>query len=307
MNNIKVKAPATVANLSCGYDILGLCLDNPRDEIKIEKIKENKIILDLIKSDFSDIPTDPKDNTGGLPAILIHEKLRLNYGFKITIKKGIPLFGGLGSSAATAAGVVYGINELLDKPFTSDEMIAYALEGEKISSKTPHADNIGPCLLGGLVLIKNMDPLDIINIPIGPLYVSVIHPDIKISTKMAREILPQSINLNDAVRQWSNVAGLTYGFTVNDHSIIKRSMKDFIIEPVRSKLIPGFDEIKNSAIKKGALGCSISGSGPSIFALSQNKKDAQNVLSAMSIEADKFSYSFHSYFSAINHSGVTTF
>ena len=156
MNNIKVKAPATVANLSCGYDILGLCLDNTNDEIKIEKIKENKIILDLIKSDFADVPTDPKDNTGGLPAILIHEKLKLNYGFKITIKKGIPLFGGLGSSAATAAGVVYGINELLDKPFTSDEMIAYALEGEKISSKTPHADNIGPCLLGGLVHIKNM-------------------------------------------------------------------------------------------------------------------------------------------------------
>jgi len=307
MNKVKVKAPATVANLSCGYDILGVCLDGPFDEIEISKIKENKIIIEPMKSDFSDIPTDPKKNTGGLPAILIHEKLKLNHGFNIKIKKGIPLFGGLGSSAATAAGVVYGINKLLDNPFSMDEMVNYALEGEKISSKTPHADNIGPCLLGGLVLIKSMNPLDLINIPIGGLYISVIHPEIRISTQMAREILPNSIKMHDAVKQWSNIAGLTYGFTVNDYSVIKRSMEDVIIEPVRSKLIPGFDKIKSSAIKEGAIGCSISGSGPSIFAISKNVKDAEKVLIAMEKEAGNFSYLFHSYISPINHSGVTTF
>jgi len=307
MNKVKIKSPATVANISCGYDILGLCLDGPFDEIEILKIKENKIIIESIKSDFSDIPTDPRKNTGGMPAISIHENLKLDYGFKIKIKKGIPLFGGLGSSAATAAGVVYGINKLLGNQFSNNEMIAYALEGEKISSKTPHADNIGPCLLGGLVLIKSMNPLDLINIPIGGLYITVIHPDIKISTKMAREILPTSIKMHDAVKQWSNIAGLTYGFTVNDYNIIKRSMEDVIVEPVRSKLIPGFDKIKNSAIKEGALGCSISGSGPSIFAISKNIKDAEKVLIAMEKEAGNFSYLFHSYISPINHSGVTTF
>ena len=305
MNNIKVKAPSTVANLSCGYDILGLCLDDPYDEIEISKIKENKIIVESVNSEFSDIPINPKKNTGGLPAILIHKDLKLDYGFKIVIKKGIPLFGGLGSSAATAAGVVYGINELLGNSFSKEEMMSYALEGEKLSSKNPHADNIGPCLMGGLVLIKSMHPLDLINIPIGPLFVSIIHPDVKISTKRAREILPNSIKLNDAVKQWSNIAGLTYGFTVNDHDIIKRSMKDIIIEPIRSKLIPGFNEIKKSAINEGAIGCSISGSGQSIFAISKNKKDAENVLTYMSKEAEKFSYSFHSYVSPINHSGVS--
>ena len=306
MNKIKVKAPATVANLSCGYDILGLCLDNPSDEIEISKITENKILIESIKSNFSNIPTDPKKNTGGLPAILIHKKLKLDFGFKIKIKKGIPLFGGMGSSAATAVGVVYGINELLGNPLSDEEIISYALEGERISSKIPHADNIGPCLLGGLILIKSIKPVDLIKIPIGPLYVSVIHPDIKISTKMAREILPKSIKMEDATKQWSNIAGLTYGFTVNDFNIIKRSMEDVIIEPIRSKLIPGFHKIKNSAIKGGAIGCSISGSGPSIFAISQNKNDAEKVLSAMRKTADNFSYLFHSYISPINHSGVTT-
>ena len=140
-----------------------------------------------------------------------------------------------------------------------------------------------------------MHPLDLVNIPIGELFVTVIHPDIKISTKMAREILPTSIKMNDAVKQWSNIAGLTYGFTVNDYGIIKRSMEDVIIEPVRSKLIPGFKKIKNSAINKGAIGCSISGSGPSIFAISKNIKDAEKVRAGMEKEASNFSYHFHSY------------
>ena len=306
MRRIKIKAPATVANLSCGYDILGLCLDKPFDEIEISKISEKNIILESIKTDFSNIPINPKQNTGGLPAILIQEDLNLNHGFKISIKKGVPLFGGMGSSAATAVGVVYGINKLLGNPLDNNDIIKYALEGEKISSDTPHADNIGPCLLGGLVLIKGTNPLDLIQLPIGPLYVSIIHPDIQISTKIARELLPKSITMKKAIKQWSNIAALTYGFTVNDHNIIKRSMHDNIIEPVRSKLIPGFNKIQYAANKEGALGCSISGSGPSIFALSQNKNEAEKVLLAMKKEASKFSYLFHSYLTPINHSGVTT-
>lgn len=304
MDIIKVKAPATVANLSCGYDILGLCLKEPYDEIEISKTSKKEIVIDILDSKYSNIPSNPKENTGGIPAILIQNKLNLDYGFKIKIKKGIPLSGGLGSSAATAAGVVYGINQLLENQLSLKDMVEYALEGEKLSSDTPHADNIAPCLSGGLVLIKETYPLDIIQLPIGPFYLAIIHPEIEINTKMAREILPEKITLDNAVKQWGNVSALTYGFTVNDVNIIKSSMKDFIVEPIRSKLIKGFSEIQSTAIKSGAIGSSISGSGPSIFALCENEDHAQSILDAMCDEAKQNNLKYQSYISPINHSGV---
>ena len=304
MDIIKVKAPATVANLSCGYDILGLCLKEPYDEIEISKTSKKEIVIDILDSKYSNIPSNPKENTGGIPAILIQNKLNLDYGFKIKIKKGIPLSGGLGSSAATAAGVVYGINQLLENQLSLKDMVEYALEGEKLSSDTPHADNIAPCLSGGLVLIKETYPLDIIQLPIGPFYLAIIHPEIEINTKMAREILPEKITLDNAVKQWGNISALTYGFTVNDVNIIKSSMKDFIVEPIRSKLIKGFSEIQSTAIKSGAIGSSISGSGPSIFALCENEYHAQSILDAMCNEAKQNNLEYQSYISPINHSGV---
>jgi len=304
MDIIKVKAPATVANLSCGYDILGLCLKEPYDEIEISKTSKKEIVIDILDSKYSNIPSNPKENTGGIPAILIQNKLNLDYGFKIKIKKGIPLSGGLGSSAATAAGVVYGINQLLENQLSLKDMVEYALEGEKLSSDTPHADNIAPCLSGGLVLIKETYPLDIIQLPIGPFYLAIIHPEIEINTKMAREILPEKITLDNAVKQWGNISALTYGFTVNDVNIIKSSMKDFIVEPIRSKLIKGFSEIQSTAIKSGAIGSSISGSGPSIFALCENEDHAQSILDAMCNEAKQNNLEYQSYISPINHSGV---
>jgi len=304
MDTVKIKAPATVANLSCGYDILGLCLQEPYDEIEISKISKKEIVLDVLDSKYSNIPSNPKENTGGIPAILIQEKLNLDYGFNIKIKKGIPLCGGLGSSAATAAGVVYGINQLIDKQLSLKEMVEYSLEGEKISSDTPHADNIAPCLVGGLVLVKETYPLDLIQIPIGAFYLAIIHPEIEVNTKMAREMLPETIKLDDAVKQWGNISALTYGFTVNDIEIIKSSMKDFIVEPVRSKLIKGFSEIQCSAIKSGAIGSSISGSGPSIFALCENKEQAQLTIDAMCDTAKQNGLEYQSYISSINHSGV---
>ena len=271
MDSIKLRAPATVANLSCGFDVLGLCLKAPYDEIEINKIASKKIIINSLDSEFSNIPTNPNQNTGGIPALLIQTDLSLDFGFEINIKKGIPLCGGLGSSAATAAGVVFGINQILNRKLSLNEMIRYALEGEKLSSESPHADNIGPCLLGGLVLIRDTQTFDLINIPTGELFVSIIHPDVKIDTKTARKILPEKINLNLAIKQWGNIAALTHGFSVGDINLIKRSMKDYIIEPVRSKLIPSYSNIKEAALSEGAIGCSISGSGPSIFALCETK------------------------------------
>jgi len=303
MDKIKIKAPATVANLSCGYDILGLCIDELYDEIEISKISEKKVIIDVLDSQYSNIPINPHENTGGVPAILIQKKLKLDYGFRIKIKKGIPLCGGLGSSAATAAGVVFGINQLLGNVLSLNEMIEYALEGEKLSSDSPHADNIAPCIMGGLVLIKSTYPLDLIKLPVGPFFLAIIHPDIIINTKTARKILPEMIELKSAVKQWGNISALTYGFTVNDLDIIKSSMKDFIIEPLRSKLITGFSDIQNAALKNGAIGSSISGSGPSIFALCENKEIAESVLAGMKEVAGKSKIAFEGYISSINHSG----
>ena len=303
MKKIKLRSPATVANLSCGYDILGLCLEKPYDEIEIVKIPEKKIEIDILKSAYSNIPSNPKENTGGIPALLIQNDLNLDFGFKISINKGIPLSGGLGSSAATAAGVAYGINKLLGDKFSVEEVAKYALEGEKITVSTPHADNIGPCLLGGLVLIKETNPLDLIRLPISKFYISILHPDIIINTKRAREILPKKISLTNAVKQWGNISALTYGFCINDKDLIQRSMKDIIVEPVRSKLINGFDIIKKNVLENGAIGCSISGSGPSIFAISESEKNAQYITSVMEKTAKSLSLSYDSYTSPVNYTG----
>ena len=303
MKNIKIQAPATVANLSCGFDILGLCLNKPFDEIEVDKINEKKVVIELAESKYSSIPTDPRKNTGGLPAIRIIEDLKLNFGFKIKIKKGIPLCGGMGSSASTASGVVFAINKILNETLTDKEMLKYALIGESVSVKNPHADNIAPCLFGGLTIIRDTKTLDIININVPDLYVCLIHPDISVSTQDARDMLPKKIKLASAVKQWGNIAALVTGFANGDFELIKRSMQDEIIEPVRAPLISGFYDIKNKSIDLGALGCGISGSGPTIFAICESKiiakkiKDfSKNFYMTCGIDCDV-------YISKVNHTG----
>ena len=304
MDSILLRSPATIANLSCGFDVLGVCLNKPYDEIQIIKNSSKKVIIRSLDSPFSDIPTNPRENTGGIPAELIINDLDLDFGFNINIKKGIPLCGGLGSSAATAAGVVYGINKLLNNKLSKMDLIKYALEGERISSESPHVDNIGPCIMGGFTIIKSIDPIDIIKIKTDNMYFAVIHPDVMIDTKTARKILPEKILLNDAIKQWGNIAALIYGFTVFDKKIISSSMKDFIIEPIRSQFIPGYKTLKEKSLDSGAIGCSISGSGPSVFSLCDSKDIAKSVLTKMeNVLIDK-SISFHSYISSINQSGI---
>tara|TARA_B100000965_G_scaffold353065_1_gene328692 strand:- start:536 stop:1453 length:918 start_codon:yes stop_codon:yes gene_type:complete len=301
MNSVQLKIPATIANLSCGFDVLGLCVNSPFDRLEVKKIKEKIVKIIINKSEFSEIPNDPKLNTGGLPALKIIEDLNLNFGFQITITKEIPLSGGLGSSAATAMGVVYAINLLLNNIFDEAQLINYALEGEKISSKTPHADNIAPCLKGGLVLVKGNK---INSLSISDFYIPIVHPKVKINTKFAREILPDKIKLSDAVKQWGNISGLTAGFINNDLNLIKDSMQDIIIEPYRSKLIPGYEKMKEAAMKNGSIGCSISGSGPSVFSICKDKDIAKKVLMSMEKILKNLKIDFHSYLSTINHIGI---
>ena len=305
MDSIQLRAPATIANLSCGFDILGLCIDGPYDLIQINKIDEETVKIIIKDSEFSNIPDDPKLNTGGLPALKIIEDLDLDFGFEIILTKGIPLSGGLGSSAATAIGVVKGINCLLDNIIDENKLISYALEGEKISSDTPHADNIAPCLKGGLVLVKETSPPNLIKLNINNFNIAIVHPKVDINTKYAREILPDKISLSAAVKQWGNISGLTAGFINNDLELIKDSMHDTIIEPIRSKLIPQYNQIKKTAITNGAIGCSISGSGPSVFSLCEDKDVGTNVLASMEKVLNDFKIDYHSYLSNINFDGIT--
>ena len=305
MDFVQIKSPATIANLSCGFDILGLCIDNPSDLIKISKINDKTVKIIIEDSEFSNIPNDPKLNTGGLPALKIIEDLNLDFGFEITLKKGIPLSGGLGSSAATAIGVVKGINFLLKDVFDDKTLIAYALEGEKLASKTPHADNIAPCLKGGLVLVKETSPPNLIQLSINDFHIAIVHPKVEVNTQHAREILPEKINLSSAVKQWGNISGLTAGFISNDLGLIKDSMHDIIVEPIRSKFIPKYNKIKETAILNGAIGCSISGSGPSVFSLCKSKEIAMIVLESMKEVLNNSNVDHHSYLSKINHAGIT--
>jgi homoserine kinase len=303
MNKIKIQSPATVANLSCGFDILGLCLDKPYDEIEIIKIDKKKVVIDIIDSPYSNIPSNPLENTGGVPALNIIKDLKLDFGFNIKINKGIPLCGGMGSSASTASGVVFAINKILDNKLTKKQMLKYALQGESVSVTNAHADNIAPCLLGGLTLIRDTKTLDIMNIPISDFYISLIHPHFHISTQEARDILPREIKLSSAITQWGNIGALVLGFASKDNNLIRRSMNDVIIEPFRSKLIKGFNEIKKKSIKLGAIGCSISGSGPTMFALCDNENIARSIINFSNSFYDEKNIGCDTYLSKVNNNG----
>ena len=303
MNKIKIQSPATVANLSCGFDILGLCLDKPYDEIEIIKIDKKKVVIDIIDSPYSNIPSNPLENTGGVPALNIIKDLNLDFGFNIKINKGIPLCGGMGSSASTASGVVFAINKILNNRLTKKQMLKYALQGESVSVTNAHADNIAPCLLGGLTLIRDTKTLDIMNIPISDFYISLIHPHFHISTQEARDILPQEIKLSSAITQWGNIGALVLGFASKDNDLIKRSMNDIIVEPIRSKLIEGFNEIKKKSIKLGAIGCSISGSGPTMFALCDNENIARSIIDFSNSFYNGKNIGCDTYLSKVNNNG----
>jgi homoserine kinase len=300
---IKVFAPATVSNLTCGFDILGFPLENIGDELSIKVIQGKRIRIKSIKG--FELPFEPDKNVAGVVARKMIDELRLDFSFEFVIKKGIEPGSGIGSSAASAAGVAYGINELLGKPLKLKELVKFAMEGERLASGTLHADNVAPALLGNLILIRSYNPLDIIQLPSpADLFCTLIHPHIQVKTKEAREILEKRIPLDKAVQQWGNVAGLIAGIVLSDYSLISRSMEDVIIEPIRSVLIPRFDEVKKGSLDAGALGCGISGSGPSVFAFSKGKENARKVRKAMIETYHNTKIKFDVYISKISPHGA---
>ena len=266
MKEITIYSPATIANIVCGFDVLGMCLEEPHDIMEVKLLDERKVIIH--SRDSYNLPADPAQNTAGAPLLAIIEELGQPVGFEVTIEKHIKPGSGIGSSAASAAGAVFAANQLLGNIFSKPDMVSFAMLGEKVASGVKHADNIAPCIYGGITLIRSIFPLDIISIPAPDLHITVVHPQIEVRTSDARQILRKEVLLKDAIRQWGNIAGLVAGFIKHDYELISRSLEDVIIEPVRSILIPGFDEVKKSCISAGALGGGISGSGPSIFMLS---------------------------------------
>jgi homoserine kinase len=297
-----VKCPGTVANLVCGFDILGLALNEPYDIMELTLLDEPKVIIH--NRDEYNLPTDPEKNVAGVVLLAAMEKAGKNIGFEVTIEKRIKPGSGIGSSAASAAGAAVAANHLLGNIFSADDVVQLAMNGEKLASGVKHADNIAPCILGGVSLIRSIHPLDIIAIPSPDLFVTVVHPQIEVRTSDARQILRQQVLLKDAIKQWGNIAGLVTGFLKNDVDLIGRSLEDVIIEPVRSILIPGFDEVKAKCKEAGALGGGISGSGPSIFMLSKDEKTAQAVAVVMKEVYERIGIDYHTYVTTINKNGV---
>lgn len=300
--SVKVASPGTVANLVCGFDVLGLCLNEPCDEMQVSLLNEKKVIMK--SADGYNLPTDPMQNTAGAPLIEILNELNSGIGFEVLIKKNIKPGSGLGSSAASAAGAVVAANHLLGNIFSKEDMVRFAMSGEKVASGVKHADNVAPCIYGGITLIRSIFPLDIVSIPSPLLWITVVHPQIEIRTADARQILRKEVLLKDAIRQWGNIGGLVAGFMKNDYDLIGRSLEDVIIEPVRSILIPGFDEVKKQSKAAGALGGGISGSGPSIFMLSKEENTAVKVEQVMKDIYNKIGLEYYTYVTTINNHGV---
>jgi homoserine kinase len=303
MNEIKLFSPATVANVSCGFDVLGFCLEAIGDEMVIRKTANKGVKITKIEG--YDLPFEVKKNVAGVSALALYEAANPDFGFEIEIYKKIKPGSGVGSSSASAAGSVYGMNVLLGSPYTPLELTSFAIKGEALASKSEHADNIAPALYGGFTLVKSLEPLEILQIPTpDDLFAVVIHPQIEIKTADARKILPKDISLKNAIIQWSNVGSLIHGLHSNNYELISRSLEDVIVEPFRSQLIPGFGTIKKTALEHGALGTGISGSGPSVFSLCKSQTTAIKVEKAIRKAYSKYTIPFEIYVSKINMDGI---
>ncbi len=304
MNSIKVFAPASVANVACGFDIFGFAVDNPGDEITLVKNDKNCLVIKEIEGDGGRLPKEVEKNTSSIAIQKFLEHIGSSQGFDIYLKKLMPLGSGMGSSAASAVAGVFAANEIMGKVLPKADLLPFAMEGERIACGSAHADNVGPSLMGGFVVIRSYEPLDIIqlNTP-GSLYATIVHPEVEVNTKDARNILKREVSLKNTITQMGNVAGLVAGLMKPDYDLISRSLVDVIIEPIRSILIPQFDDVKQAALDNGALGCSISGSGPAMFALSTDEATAQKVGLAMQAGFASAQIGSKCYVSTINTNG----
>lgn len=300
MESVKVFAPATVANVGSAFDVLGCAVEQPGDYVVARKSNSKGLKITKITGDGGKLSLNPEENTAGVSALAYLTRVKPDFGIELEIHKNMPLGSGLGSSSASSVAGVYAVNLLAGSPIKSEDLLPFAMEGERVACGSAHADNVAPCLLGGFVLIRSYAPLDIVKIPAPKeLYCTIANPHVEVRTSDARKILRKEILLKDAVIQWGNVAGLISGLYTSDYELIGRSLQDVIIEPERALLIPGYFKVKEMAMKTGALGCSLSGSGPSIFAFSKDKTLAEEIALKMANEFTKIGIESNTYVSKI--------
>jgi homoserine kinase len=300
---VKLFSPATVANVSCGFDILGFCLDTIGDDMIIRKTKGHGITITKITG--FDLPTTTTENVAGISALALMDYLNPNCGFEIEIHKRIKPGSGIGSSAASAAGSVYGINYLLGNPLNKTELTSFAMKGEAYASKAEHADNLAPALFGGFTLVKSTQPLQILQLPTpSDLFAAIIHPQIEIKTADARAILPRETSLKNCITQTANMGSFVHALHTSDYDLIESSLKDVIIEPHRKALIPKFETLQENVMASGALGCGISGSGPSIYTLCKGQDKAKAIAEVMTQIYSETTIPFEIYVSKINTEGI---
>lgn len=303
MNYLKIFAPATVANVSCGFDSLGFAVDEIGDEMTFTKTPNKDVKITQITG--ADLTYDVDKNAASAVVKKMLSEANADFGVELTIHKGFSPGSGLGSSAASAAGAAFGANKLLENIYSELELTKFAMFGEEVACGTPIADNVSAAIYGGFVLVRSYDPLEIIKLPVPrELRVVAIHPQIEVKTKDARDVLPKEIALKDAVTQWANVGGLISGLYTDNYNLISNSLVDIIVEPVRKTLIPYFDDVKNAATKAGALGAGISGSGPTIFALCKGDKIAKEVYNAIEISYRNKGIDFEMFISKVNPEGM---
>ena len=301
-------APASVANVGCGFDIMGFAIEGVGDKVTVI-LKEGGNKSDVIlKGKYGHlVPFQRIKNTA---AVAVDAFLRAtgnsHANIEIILEKNMPLGSGMGSSASSSAAAVFAVNYIMGNPLTTSELIPFAMEGERVACGTAHADNVAPALLGGFVLIRSYNPLDIIQVESpSDLYSAVVHPHIELNTSDARRVLKNEVSVENAIIQSANTAGFMVALIKSDYGLMKRSMSDLLAEPKRTQLIPGFDEIKNAAMSTGAIGCGISGSGPSVFALCQGEKNALAVASIMQHGFSKIGLFNEAYVSQLNSKGTS--
>ncbi len=312
MSSATAFAPATVANVGSAFDVLGFALEHPGDCVHASVSASSGVRILGIEGDGGRLPRDPLKNTAGVSvrALLDHlvagDASLASLGLDLTIRKGLPIGSGLGSSSASAVAAVVAANAALGEPLARSELLPFAMEGERVACGTAHADNVAPALLGGFVLIRSYEPLDVVMLPAPPqALVVVATPHIELNTHDARRVLRRSVPLSAAVAQWGNVAALVAGIFQGDVALMGRALEDKIIEPERSQLIPGFSAVKSAALDAGALGCSISGSGPSIFALCRSRQSAERVGESMQLAFSQVPLSATVHVSPVNPLGAT--
>lgn len=304
-NSVKVFAPATVANVVCGFDVLGFAVNAPGDEVIMRMTSKPGVQLLKITGDEGRLPLDPNKNTVSASVQHYLEHIgRTDVGVEIELHKKMPIGSGLGSSSASTVAGLFAINTLMDNLLSNRELIPFAMKGEELACGYGHADNVAPALMGGFVLIRSYEPLDVISLPFPEdMYAAIVYPEVDVPTKDARQMIRSKIQLKNAVTQWGNVAGLVSGLFMKDYDLIGRSMVDVLVEPTRSILIPDFYKMRTLALDQGAVGFGISGSGPSVFALTKNEETARTITLSLQNQLKGLNINSLSFVSPVNKMG----